>query len=285
MAEPSERAKLAEETERRIRLRLETIEQRIVVFSGKGGVGKTTVAVNLAFALMKSGNRVGLLDADVTGPDVPAMIGLRGGPAAGEDGLMVPPERHGLKVMSSASMIPPASPIIWRGPLRARFLDQFLGDTDWGRLEYLVADLPPGTGDEVLTIAQRMEPQLAIIVTTPQELSLVDSRRAVNMAKALKVGRIGVVENMSGLRCPDCGRRIELFGSGGGERVARELDVRFLGRVPIDVRVREEADRGQPIVLRDEQADVSQAFAALAESVVELLAPASLPDRPATPYG
>jgi len=256
---------------RRIQENLQGVRERIVVFSGKGGVGKTTVAVNLAFALAKSGNRVGLLDADVTGPDVPKMVGLLGKPTKGEPGFMVPPERDGVKVISIASLIPEDSPVIWRGPLRSRALDQFLGEVAWGSLDHLVADLPPGTGDEVMTMVQHMKPQLAVVVTTPQEMSLIDCRRAINMARKMGVERLGVVENMSGLRCPQCGHLIEVFGSGGGEQVAKELGVVFLGRLPMDLNVREQADRGMPVMLSDETSDIHRAFVEITEHVIDLI--------------
>jgi ATP-binding protein involved in chromosome partitioning len=254
-----------------VRDNLKGIRHRIVVFSGKGGVGKTTVAVNLAYALAKRGSSVGLLDADITGPDVPKMIGLDGKPMPTDANRVIPPVRHGVKVISIASMIPGATPIIWRGPLRSRALEQFLADVVWGKLDYLIADLPPGTGDEVLTMAQRMEPSMAIVVTTPQEMSLIDSRRAINMAKQTGIAKIGVVENMSGLCCPDCGCSIPLFGTGGGERVARELDVHVLGKIPIELSAREGADEGHPIILEDENADVSQALARIAANMEEIL--------------
>lgn len=265
-----ERMKLMQEQERRIKEAVGQIEQRIVVFSGKGGVGKTTVAVNLTYALAKHGNKVGLLDADITGPNVPQMIGLREIPGATEDGRIVPSEKDGVKVISLATLIPPGSPVIWRGPMRSKALDQFLGDVLWGELDFLVADLPPGTGDEVMTIAQRMEPQVALVVTTPQEMSLIDSRRAINMAKKMGIARIGVVENMSGFRCPECGHQIDLFGSGGGERAARQLNVHFLGKLPINLEARAGADEGKPVVLADEQADISQALLEVAAAVVKL---------------
>jgi ATP-binding protein involved in chromosome partitioning len=252
-----------------VRENLKSVKHRIVVFSGKGGVGKTTVAVNLAYVLAKRGYAVGLLDADVTGPDVPKMIGLEEQPYASEGNRLVPPEQHGVKVISMASVIPETSPVIWRGPLRSRALEQFLGDVAWGELDFLIADLPPGTGDEVLTMAQRMEPRMAVVVTTPQEMSLIDSRRAINMAKRTGISRIGIVENMSGLICPECGHTMELFGSGGGQKVARELGVSLLGSVPISLRARAWADVGRPIVLEDEQAGISQALARVATAMVE----------------
>jgi Mrp family chromosome partitioning ATPase len=270
MKAQAERLQAVSDQDRRIQENLQDVRARIVVFSGKGGVGKTTVAVNLALALAKRDKGVGLLDADVTGPDVPKMVGLAGRITKGDPGVMVPPELDGVKVVSIASLIPEDSPIIWRGPLRSRALDQFLGEVAWGSLEHLVADLPPGTGDEVMTMAQHMKPQLAIVVTTPQEMSLIDCRRAINMAKKMGVGRIGVVENMSGLRCPECGHLIEVFGSGGGERVAEELGVAFLGRIPMDLSVRERADQGLPLMLSAKPTDTYQAFVEITERVIEL---------------
>ncbi len=260
----------ASEAERQIKEALSQVKHRIVVFSGKGGVGKTTVAVNLAYALSKRGKKVGLLDADITGPNVPQMVGLSG-EARAEGGRIVPHEREGVKFVSLASMIPPGTPIIWRGPLRSKAIDQLLGEVNWGALDVLIGDLPPGTGDEVLTITQRTAPQLAIVVTTPQEVSLIDARRAANMAKKMEVPAIGVVENMSGLICPHCGGRIELFGKGGGARVAAELDLEFLGEVPIDLKARVGGDSGEPIVLSDPEAMISQAFFRIAENVDGLL--------------
>jgi len=246
------------------------IKNRVVVFSGKGGVGKTTVAVNLAFALSKRGKKVGLLDADITGPNVPQMVGLKEIPGA-EGGRIVPSERGGVKFVSIASMIPPGTPIIWRGPLRSKALDQLIGEVNWGKLDVLIGDLPPGTGDEVLTITQRTAPKLAIVVTTPQEVSLIDARRAANMAKKMEVPKIGIVENMSVLICPHCGGRIELFGKGGGSRVAAELGLKFLGEVPIDLKARIGGDAGEPIVLSDPDSEISQAFFTIADEVLRTL--------------
>ncbi|MEA1871091.1 MAG: Mrp/NBP35 family ATP-binding protein [Candidatus Bipolaricaulota bacterium] len=249
---------------------MERITHRVVVFSGKGGVGKTTVAVNLAYAFAERGLRVGLLDADITGPNVPQMTGLSGGLEA-EAGMIVPRDARGVKVISIASMIEGGTPIIWRGPLRSKIIDQFLGEADWGELDILIADLPPGTGDEVLTITQHTSPEMAIIVTTPQEVALIDARRATNMAKKMEIKEIGIVENMSGLICPHCGGQIDLFGAGGGEEEARKLDVSFLGKIPIDPQARTEADKGRPILLERPDAAISLAFAAMAEKIREML--------------
>ncbi len=239
---------------------------RVVVFSGKGGVGKTTVAVNLAYALVGRGIRTGLLDADVTGPNVPLMTGIDEPPRVNGSRL-VPHERDGVKVVSLASMLPPEAPVIWRGPMRSKALEQLLDETDWGELDVLVVDLPPGTGDEVLTIAQRTAPQIAVVVTTPQEVALLDARRAIGFARKLEISAIGIVENMSGLVCPHCGGGIELFGTGGGRREANRQGVTFLGVVPIDPAIREGGDTGRPIVLADPASEVSKAFEEIASRI------------------
>ena len=263
--------KQMEKTAQGIKQAMGQIKNRVVVFSGKGGVGKTTVAVNLAYALARKGLRVGLLDADITGPNVPQMVGIAE-TAQAEAGMIIPHDAHGVKVISLASIVPAGTPVIWRGPLRSKAIDQFLGEARWGELDFLIADLPPGTGDEVLTITQRTSPQMAIIVTTPQEVALIDARRATNLVKKMEIERIGIVENMSGLICPHCGAQIELFGSGGGEREAKELGILFLGKIPIDPQTRVCADQGRPIVLDDPEAAVSQAFSAIASRIEEALA-------------
>jgi len=265
-----DRMREMQEREQRIQQNLEQIRHRIVVFSGKGGVGKTTVAVNLSYVLVRRGFQVGLLDADITGPNVPKMIGLDG--TFWSNGTQFRPlEKEGLKVVSIAPLVPKDSPVIWRGPLRSVALAQFLGDVIWGRLDFLVADLPPGTGDEVLTSAQKMHPQMAIVVTTPQEMSLIDCRRAVNMAKQLNIPKVGVVENMSGLRCPHCGAEIDLFGTGGGERMAKQMGAILLGKVPIDVETRKGGDKGLPAVLFNPEGDAASAFFQIAKRVIQLV--------------
>jgi len=266
-----ERLKQIKEREERIKRNLDKTHHRIVIFSGKGGVGKTTVAVNLSYALIKDGFRVGLLDADITGPNVPKMIGLKGSPLASSEEEIMPLDKHGLKVISIASLIPSDVPVIWRGPLRSTALSQFLGDVVWGGLDFLIADLPPGTGDEILTTAQKMQPDMAAIVTTPQEMALIDSRRAVNMAKQLNISHIGIIENMSGLICPKCGYEIELFGKGGGKREAEKLGVLYLGDIPIDPEAREKADEGIPVILEDEREDISQKIKKIAKRIEEIL--------------
>lgn len=241
------------------------IKHKIVIISGKGGVGKSTVAANLAYSFaQKAEVRVGLLDVDIHGPNIPKMLGLE------EKRLNMVGERiqpvsllPNLLVVSMAFLLPDAdSPVIWRGPLKMKAIRQFLEDTDWGRLDYLVIDLPPGTGDEPLSIGQLIRGiDGAIVVTTPQEVSLLDSRKAVNFARKLGMPIMGILENMSSLVCPHCGKRIDLFKVGGGERAALELGVPFLGRIPIEPKIVESGDSGQPFVELYEDSEAAKAFA------------------------
>ena len=206
------------EKEKRIEGNISKINHRIAVFSGKGGVGKTTVSVNLAFCFQMEGFSTGILDADITGPNVAKVLGIN-------DELIIlnksiiPFQKDNIKMISIAGLIKPGQPVIWRGPMRSKVINQFLADVDWGELDYLIADLPPGTGDEILTIAQKMKPDYAIIVTTPQEVSVIDAERAITMAKKLEIPFIGVIENMSGFICPFCKNKIDLFASGGGKKL------------------------------------------------------------------
>ena len=257
MLTEEQKEKMEQET-KKIAENISHVKHRIVVFSGKGGVGKTMVSVSLAFGLHKYGYRTGILDADITGPNVPKMTGVKG-EVQTMDGKIIPQESHGVKIISMANMLPPDQAVVWRGPLRSKMINEFLGNVNWGDMDYLIADLPPGTGDESLTITQNMKPDMAIIVTTPQEVSLIDSARAISMAKKMEIPYIALVENMSGLICPKCGYKIDLFGTGGGRRQAKETNINFLGEIPINIEARKLADEGKPIVIENEKADISVA--------------------------
>ena len=249
---------------------MHNIKHRIVVFSGKGGVGKTTVSVNLSFGLHIHGYKTGILDADITGPNVPKMTGIQG-EVHTLNNKIVPQESHGVKVISMANLLPPDKAIVWRGPMRSKMINEFLGNVEWGNLDFLIADLPPGTGDESLTIAQNMKPDMAIIVTTPQEVSLIDSARAISMAKKMEIPHIALIENMSGLICPKCGYRIDLFGVGGGKKQAEEMNIPFLGAIPINLDARKMADEGKPIIIEKCDADMSIVIFQIITKVEEIL--------------
>ena len=225
------------------------IRNIVAVGAGKGGVGKSTTAVNLALALRESGARVGLMDTDVYGPNVPQMLGITGQPEVSDDKKMIPPEGHGLKAISMGMLVPADQPIIWRGPMLHGAVQQFMRDVVWGELDYLVVDLPPGTGDVALSMAQSVPMAGAVLVTTPQDVSVSDVRKAVGMFRQLNIPILGVMENMSGFVCGHCGERTEIFGQGGGERLATDMGIPFLGDVPIDARVRSGGDEGKPILI------------------------------------
>lgn len=261
-----EKQKAYEEEEKRIKENVSRIKHRIAVFSGKGGVGKTTVAVNLAYVFQAEGFSTGILDADITGPNVPKMLNIDDD-FIYLDGKIIPFEKYGAKMISMASLLKNGQPLIWRGPLRSKVINQFLADVEWGDLDYLIADLPPGTGDEILTIAQQMNPDYAVIVTTPQEVSIIDAERAVNMAKQLNIPFVGIVENMAGLVCPHCSAVIELFGVGGGKKLADKYNIPFLGSIPIDIDARILGDKGIPIVIEKPDCEVTNAF----KSIINLM--------------
>lgn len=261
-----DKQKSYEDEQKRISETVSKIKHRIAVFSGKGGVGKTTISVNLTYALQLEGFSTGILDADITGPNVSKMLNVYS-ELIFMDERIVPFEKYGAKMISMASIIQRGEPLIWRGPMRSKVINQFLADVDWGELDYLIADLPPGTGDEILTIAQEMKPDYALIVTTPQEVSVIDAERAINMARKLNIPSIAVVENMSGFVCPNCSAVIDIFGSGGGEKLASEYDVKFLGSIPIDIDARILSDKGKPIILEKPDCEVSKRFRKIAEII------------------
>ena len=238
----------------------------IAVASGKGGVGKSTVAVNLAVALARSGLRVGLLDADIHGPSQPTMLGLHARPEV-MNGQMVPLDAFGLKAISMGLLVDPDTAMIWRGPMVMGALTQLMGEVAWGPLDVMVLDLPPGTGDIPLTLAQRTTLKGALIVSTPQDVALIDARRAVAMFRKVGVPILGLIENMSFFCCPNCGHRSEVFGHGGGRAEAARLDVDFLGEVPLQAAVRMSGDAGTPIVVAEPDSEAARAFVAVAAAV------------------
>lgn len=269
----NEKAK-KEHEDRLLQETLAAIRHKIFVLSGKGGVGKSTVAVNLAASLAARGRETGILDIDIHGPDVCKMLGIEGWTlsSGGKNDKISPfrPYPH-LKAVSMAGLLPDSdSPVIWRGPLKMAAIRQFLQDVDWGPLDYLIVDSPPGTGDEPLSIAQLIpDADGAVIVTTPQEVALLDSRKCVNFAKKLNLRVLGIVENMSGLRCPHCDGFIPLFSQGGGKKAAGELDVPFLGALPISPDMPEFCDRGQPYVLLEDETEMKTAFEEVVNRLVE----------------
>lgn len=250
------------------------IRNAIAVASGKGGVGKTTVAVNLAVFLAKMGAKVGLLDADIYGPNIPTMMGSNQLPLA-EGEKIIPAEAHGVKLMSIGFLVKPEQPLLWRGPMLHTAIRQFLTDVDWGELDYLIVDLPPGTGDAALSLAQSLPLSGAVIVTLPQQVSLDDARRSVEMFRTLEVNIFGVVENMSYLELPD-GTRMDIFGSGGGEKLAKESGVPFIGAIPIDPSIRAGGDTGEPVVVKYPQSVTSQVLQKIAEDVAAKISVAAI---------
>jgi ATP-binding protein involved in chromosome partitioning len=251
--------------------RIPGVKHVIAVASGKGGVGKSTVAANLAIALVQTGARVGICDCDIYGPSMSLMFGTRERPMATDENKIVPIEQYNLKLMSMGFLLDDASPAILRGPMVTRYTQQFLRQVDWGELDYLVLDLPPGTGDIQLTIVQTVALSGAVIVTTPQEVALIDARKAATMFEKVNVPVLGLIENMSYFVSPSDGTRFDIFGSGGGEREAKRLRVPLLGQVPIDIATREAGDRGIPVTAEDQQSAVTTEFIKIARKICETL--------------
>jgi ATP-binding protein involved in chromosome partitioning len=257
------------------------VKNTIAVASGKGGVGKSTVAVNIAAALAREGAKVGLLDADVYGPSIPLMMGTSARPIMRENKI-VPLEAFGVKIMSIGFLLDADRALIWRGPLVAQLINQFLNEVAWGDLDYLVIDLPPGTGDVQLTLVQKIPLSGAVIVTTPQDVALADAVKGIQMFQEVKTPILGIVENMSFFVCPNCGEQSEIFGFGGGERTAERYDVPLLGRIPLDTAIRQGGDIGHPIVVSEPESPPGEAFAAAARECARRLAidAAEKPRRP-----
>jgi len=239
----------------------------LAVGSGKGGVGKTTLSVNLAIALSKMGHKVGLLDGDVYGPNVPLMLGTDEQPKAVGDNHIIPIEAQGVKVISVGFLNPGDKPLIWRGPMLHSIIRQFLGSVDWGALDYLVVDLPPGTGDVALSLIQTVPLTGAIVVSTPSDVALQDARKAIEMFRQMKVDIVGMVENMSYFVCPHCNHEIDIFSRGGAEKTARQFDVAFLGSVELDPEIRKAGDSGSPAVLKGEESSHAKSLFQFARKV------------------
>jgi len=260
---------------------LSSVKNVIAVASGKGGVGKSTVAVNLALALAQSGADTGLMDADVYGPSIPTLMGVAEQPGVAPSGKMMPLQRYGVRLMSIGFLAGSGAPVIWRGPLASKLIQQFLGEVEWGELDYLVIDLPPGTGDVQLTLCQAASLSGAVVVTTPQQLALEDVTRAINMFGKVNVPIIGIVENMSYFICKHCGAREDIFLHGGGRRVAGELGVPFLGEVPLDPEICSGGDNGIPIVVEKPDSPQSTAFREIAQQTALILSRLAMETPPA----
>jgi ATP-binding protein involved in chromosome partitioning len=248
------------------------IKNIIAIASGKGGVGKSTTAVNLALALVQKGVRTGILDADIYGPSQPLMLGVTTRPEVKDKRTLQPIMAHGLQSMSIGYLIDAESPMVWRGPMVSTALQQLLHDTQWDNLDYLVIDLPPGTGDIQLTLAQKIPVSGAIIVTTPQDLALMDARRAYEMFKKVNVPVLGIVENMSIHICPNCGHQEAIFGAGGGQRMAEKCGIELLGAIPLDIQLREQTDSGCPTAAAEPQSHYADLYRTIASRVMEKLA-------------
>ena len=244
----------------------------IAVASGKGGVGKSTTAVNLALALAAEGAKVGMLDADIYGPSQPTMLGISGKPESADGSTLEPMMGHGLQAMSIGFLVDVETPMVWRGPMVTQALEQLLNQTNWHDLDYLVVDLPPGTGDIQLTLAQRVPVTGAVIVTTPQDIALIDARKGLKMFQKVNIPILGIVENMSLHICSQCGHEERIFGEGGGERMGRDYDIEMLGSLPLDIHIREQTDSGKPTVAADPDGRVSQIYKQIARRVAVKIA-------------
>ncbi|MBT6842630.1 MAG: Mrp/NBP35 family ATP-binding protein [Candidatus Melainabacteria bacterium] len=247
---------------------VEGIKHIIAVNSGKGGVGKTTCSINLAIALSKLGHKVGVLDADITGPNVHLMLGITQKPHVTEERKVHSLEAHGIKLISMGTLVDEDKPTIWRGPMLDGVIKQFLRDVEWGEIDYLVVDLPPGTGDAQLTLCQNVPLSGTVVISTPQDVALLDARKSLYMFQKMQVPILGLIENMSFFECPHCNERSEIFAHGGGQAAAKDMGIDFLGAIPIEIKVREGSDNGQPITIGDPDHAVSKAFDEIAKTVV-----------------
>ena len=263
--------KAQEDMNNKLKQNMSDIKHKILVLSNKGGVGKSSVSVNLSCALAEKGYKVGLLDADLHGPSVAKMLGFEGERLAGNNGFIEPIKvRENLKAVSMASLIKsPDTPLVWRGPLKGVAIKQFLAEVHWGKLDFLIIDSPPGTGDEPLSICQLI-PELdgGVIVTTPQEIALTDSRKCIHFLRDINIPILGIIENMSGFRCPNCGEKIDLFMTGGGKKADDDFKVPFLGAIPIDVQMVKSGDQGQPFICSNGESETGQAFEEIVQAII-----------------
>ncbi len=259
------------------------VKSIIAVASGKGGVGKSTTAVNLAMALAADGHTVGVLDADIYGPSIPRMLGISGEPASSDGRTLDPMENHGVKCMSMGFLVEEETPIIWRGPMVQSALQQMMRDVNWGELDVMVVDMPPGTGDVQLTMAQQVPITGAIIVSTPQDIALADARKGLNMFRKVDVPVFGVIENMSYFTCPHCGERSEIFSHGGARKEAELVSMDFLGEIPLDIAIRETSDNGNPIVVSQPESEHAKAFRAIGANIWKKIEKALAKSKAAAP--
>ncbi len=258
------------------------VKHLIAIASGKGGVGKSTTATNLALALTAEGARVGMLDADLYGPSQPRMLGITGSPET-RDGKMEPLEGHGIQTMSIGFMMADDTPVIWRGPMVTRALQQLVYETRWDNLDYLIIDLPPGTGDIHLTMAQKIPVSGAVIVTTPQDIALLDARKGIAMFEKVGIPVLGIIENMSTHVCSECGHEEHIFGHGGAVEMARQFGTRLLGELPLDIRIREGADSGKPVLVSEPDSALSSAYRSIAQGFARHLPEPRSPKLPRVP--
>ena len=257
---------VAHSAQRGVKL-VQGVKNIVAVASGKGGVGKSTTAVNIALALAAEGASVGILDADIYGPSQPQMLGISGQPESADGKSLEPMEAHGIQAMSIGFLIDPEQPMVWRGPMVTQALTQLLGDTNWRDLDYLIVDMPPGTGDIQLTLAQQVPVTGAVIVTTPQDIALLDARKGLKMFEKVGIPILGIVENMSIHICSKCGNEEHIFGSGGGELMAKDYEVELLGALPLDIKIRQQVDSGQPTVVADPDGRAAEIYRAIARRI------------------
>lgn len=260
------------EDQEKVTQTLSRIKNRLLVFSGKGGVGKSTVAANLGLAFARKGKKVGILDVDIHGPNMAKILGVEKErmTSTKEGKIEAVQVKENLKLVSMSFLLQePDLPVIWRGPMKMKAIQQFLGDVNWGELDWLIIDSPPGTGDEPLSVAQLIPATGALVVTTPQEVSLMDSRKAVAFARRLNLRVTGIIENMSGLVCPHCGKKIDLFKEGGGEKAAKQMDVPFLGKIPLHPQIVQLGDEGQSFVDTEPDSEAAKAFMKIVDAIVE----------------